>query len=257
MPPFHPGCLVHCAKYLYTVPMTTYLIMGASRGIGRALADGLPETGDTAWLVSRTLTEGEFEVSGVRRKCLAADLSAPDAPARLVSWLGDETIDVCIYNAGVWETNWTRTKFEDIDEAEIRAVLDTNLTGLIFCVRAMLPYLRRSDFGRLILIGSISGLDNEGSSPVAYAASKFGVRGVAHALRPVLRESGITVTCLNPGWVANDVPYADGVDAALAKHDGKAIPVGDIVELLRAVLKLSPATCIKEINMPAMRDEMV
>ena len=139
----------------------------------------------------------------------------------------------------------------------MRAIIDTNLMGLILSVRAVLGNLRRSSCGRLVLISSISGLDNEGSSPVAYAASKFGVRGVAHALRPVLRESNIAITCLNPGAIANDVPYEDGVDAALSKHDGKAIPVADIVELLRAVLKLSPASCVKEIDMPALRDEMV
>ena len=60
--------------------MTNYLILGASRGVGHALAAGLPEPGDTAWLVSRSLTNGEAEVDGVRQISLAADLSAADAP---------------------------------------------------------------------------------------------------------------------------------------------------------------------------------
>ncbi|MCZ6835236.1 MAG: SDR family NAD(P)-dependent oxidoreductase [Planctomycetota bacterium] len=235
--------------------MTTYLILGASRGVGHALARGLPEAGDEAWLVSRSLDNGDYEHEGVRYHCLAADLSAPDAPTRLTEWLGDRAIDVGIYNAGIWETNWTRADFESIDATELKSIIDTNLLGLILCVRAVLGNLRRAEFGKLILIGSISGLDHEGASPVAYTASKFGVRGVAHALRPILRESGIPITCLNPGWIANDVPYEEGVAAALNKHDSKAIPVGDIVEMLRAVLKLSPASCVKEIHMPALRDE--
>lgn len=237
--------------------MTNYLILGASRGLGHALARGLPQPNDTAYLVSRSLTDGLTETDGVKYISLAADLSKPDAPERISAWLGDEVIDVCIYNAGIWETNWTRDDFESIDESQLRAIIDTNLMGLILCVRCVLPNLRKAAAGRLILIGSISGLDNESSSPVAYAASKFGVRGVAHALRPICRKAGIAITCLNPGCIANDVPYEDGVAAALKKHNGKAIPLADIVELLRAVLKLSPASCVKEINMPALRDEMV
>ena len=159
--------------------MTTYLILGASRGVGHALAAGLPEPGDTAYLVSRSLDEGESDIDGVRTIALAADLSKPDAPDRLRQWLGDTPIDVAIYNAGIWETGWTRTAFEDIDEEEIRRILDTNLTGLVLCVRAVLGNLRAATLGRLVLIASISGLDNESSSPVAYAASKFGARGAA------------------------------------------------------------------------------
>ncbi len=237
--------------------MTAYLILGASRGVGHALAKGLPEAGDTAYLVSRSLTDGIAESDGVKYISLAADLSKAETPKRISQWLDDQAIDVFIYNAGIWETNWMRDDFESIVEAQIRAIIDTNLTGMILCTQSMLPNLRKAEFGRIVLIGSISGLDNESSSPVAYAASKFGVRGAAHALRPICRKSGIALTCLNPGWIANDVPYEDGVEAALTKHDGKAIPLADIVELLRAVLKLSPASCVKEIHMPAMRDEMV
>lgn len=238
----------------YTGPMTTYLILGASRGVGHGLAMGLPGPGDTAYLVSRSLTAGSDERDDVMYHSLAADLAKPDAPARLVEWLGDIAIDLCIYNAGVWETGWMRTPFEQTPDEEMRAVIETNLIGLIFCIRAVLPHLRRAAFGRIVIIGSISGLDNEGASPVAYAASKFGARGAAHALRAACRADGIAVTCVNPGWIANDVAYEEDVEAALARHECKAIPIADIVELVRAVLRLSRATCVKEINMPAMAD---
>jgi len=237
--------------------MSTYLIFGASRGVGHGLAEGLPAAGDTAWLISRSFSDGEDTRGGVRRIRIRADVRDPATPGLVAARLGDAAVDVCIYNAGIWETGWTRAGLEDIDEAELRAILETNLLGLLLCVRAVLPHLRRSEFARLILIGSISGLDNEGASPVTYAATKFGVRGAAHALRAACRDSGIAVTCLNPGWIANEVPYEAGVEAALRAHDGKAIPVGDIVELLRAVVKLSPATCVKEIHMPAMGDKGV
>lgn len=64
--------------------MTTYLILGASRGVGHALAKGLPERGDTAYLVSRSLTDGTAESDGVKYISLAADQSRVDTP-KLIS----------------------------------------------------------------------------------------------------------------------------------------------------------------------------
>ena len=79
---------------------------------------------------------------------------------------------------------------------------------------------------------------------VAYSASKFGLRGVAHALREHLRHERIAVTVLNPGSIA--------WEATLSSED--LIPPTDIVSLVRAVLEISGRTVVKEIDLPAMRD---
>lgn len=97
-------------------------------------------------------------------------------------------------------------------------------------------------------------MDNEGCKAVAYTASKFGIRGLAHSLRECLRKDGIAVTCISPGSMATDVSFDEGAEAAIKKHDGARIPVQDIVSLVKTVTNLSPASCIKELHVPAVKD---
>src|SRR5207247_3747489 len=78
--------------------------------------------------------------------------------------------------------------------------------------------------GLVVLIGSTSGLENEGGHSVAYAASKFALRGAGHALREHFRSMGVRVSCINPGSIASDVPYGLAADA-LRRHRQKRIPV--------------------------------
>src|SRR5690606_25717321 len=109
-----------------------------------------------------------------------------------------------------------------------------NLSSAILSVQALLPNLRLSDNPKIILIGSTSGLDNVQDREVAYVASKFGLRGAAHALRESLRAERIAVTCINPGYIATEVPYEAGVEAALRQTT--AIPMQDIVALVRCLM---------------------
>ena len=85
-------------------------------------------------------------------------------------------------------------------------------------------------------------------------ASKSGLRGVARALRENLRPHGVAVTCINPGEIANEIPYARGVDAAVSAHGGTRIPVHDLVALVRCVIGLSPVACVTQIDVPAITD---
>lgn len=77
---------------------------------------------------------------------------------------------------------------------------------------------------------------------------------IAHALRESLREHQIAVTCMNPGSLGTGIPYEDGIEKAITHYQGKCIPLQDIVLLVRMITKLSNATCVKEIHMPAMMD---
>lgn len=242
--------------------MANMVIFGGSRGLGSALAVGLPRRGDKVWVVSRSrpasLTRsgavgsdvaGE-EPDDVQRIWIQADLSQRDGIANVTRVIGDEGIDVLIYNAGIWETK----AFTALSDAEIHAIIDTNLTSLLVGLRHLLDNLRKSAQGKIILIGSTCGLENEGARAVVYVATKFGMRGAAQAIREVVRDAGIAVTCLSPGSMATDLSYTEGREAALTKHQGARIPVQDIVDLVRSLLSLSPAACVKDITIPAVRD---
>lgn len=235
--------------------MKNILITGGSRGLGAAFSLGVPDKGDRVWLVSRSQPNLSAD-DGIQRFWIQADLASDDSAAIISSAVGDKPLDTLIYNAGIWESSAfsSRYKMERISLAETQRIIAVNMTAAITTVQALLPNLRQSANPKIILIGSTSGMDNNGSVEVAYNASKFGLRGVAQALRDNLRSDAISVTCINPGTITTQVPYAAGVEAALrvAPND---IPTPDLVALVRCLMGLSRGSCVKEIDMPGMGDE--
>jgi short-subunit dehydrogenase len=225
--------------------MTAYLIIGASRGLGDALNRRLMTQGDRAWLVSRTAPALDLN-DGIERAWIQADLSEADAADVIAQQLGDQRIDVLIYNAGIWEGTAfsSRYRFEDITQEEDERILRVNLISVLSCVKRLLPNLRTSANPKLILIGSVSGMEVSRGVEVAYAASKFGLRGVSSALRESLREARIGVTLINPGSFAS----------RLNTDDAGLIPLEDLVETIRSVCSLSRNTCIRQVDLVAMND---
>lgn len=233
--------------------MANYLILGASRGLGAALVEGLPRKGDHVFGLSRGEPDWLGRRSAIKRHWIEADLCELSAVQNARAILGKTPIDALIHVAGIWDPG----SFDEIYDDEIAEILDVDLRSFLAFARGLAPNLRRADHAKIIAIGSTNGLENGDGSSVTYTAAKFGLRGACHALRQHFRRDGIAVTCLSPGSIASKVPYGDGTEAALKKHRGKRMPVGDVVALIRCILDLSPATCVKEITMPAMKDEDV
>lgn len=236
--------------------MKTYLIFGASKGLGDAFVKGLPRAGNKVWIVSRSRPQTLEMNDGVERKWLEVDLSKQDQASMIQERLQGEKLDVLIYNVGIWEQGGFEEDYSfDNDQLEdITAIISTNILSPIAYMQALLPNLRRSDNGKIILIGSSAGLDHTNNVQVSFVASKFGLRGIAHALREHVRKDNIAVTCINPGELAAEIPYEEGVDKALSEYQGTRIPVQDIVSVVQCVIHLSKAACVKEIHIPAMTD---
>ncbi|MFO0245890.1 MAG: SDR family NAD(P)-dependent oxidoreductase [Betaproteobacteria bacterium] len=230
--------------------MANILIIGASRGLGAALSLGVPDVGDIVWAVSRRKPDYINRDDGILRHWIEADLAKSDAVEQIAEKIGDVPLDLLVYNAGSWETG----PFERVSQHEIINIVTVNLTTLLLTSQRFIPNLAQAAAGKVILIGSTCGLENEGSASVAYAATKFGVRGVAHALRELLRPKGIAVTCISPGSMATDLSWDDGAEAALRKHHNSRIPVHDVVAIVRCIWRLSSAACAKEIDLPALAD---
>lgn len=230
------------------------MILGASRGLGAAFAQALPSPGDTAWLVSRSRPRALDLPDGAERHWIQADLELETAAATIRDAVDGAAVEVLLYNAGIWEQGAFSSKYDFASSPldETRRILAVNLSSAILCVQALLPNLRQSNNPKIILIGSTSGVDNVQDREVAYVASKFGLRGAAYALRESLRADRIAVTCINPGYIATEIPYEAGVEAALNQTSG--IPMQDLVSLVRCLLSLSRGSNVKEIDIPAMRD---
>lgn len=233
-----------------------FIIFGASQGLGDAFAKGVPTKGDMVWLVSRTRPKSLDINDGVHRKWLSVDLSSQQHIASLKDTLKDIPIDVLIYNVGVWEKhgfedNYT---FDNDTTDDISNLININLTSTITYIQALLPNLRQASNGKIILIGSTAGLDHTNNAQVSFVTSKFGLRGITHALREHLRENKITVTCIHPGELAAEVPYEEGAKKAIDLYEGTRIPVQDIVSIVQCVINLSPVSCVKEIIIPSITD---
>ena len=233
--------------------MANVLILGASRGLGAALVEGLPRKGDQIFGLSRSEPAWHRRKSTIERHWIEADLCELGAVQNVRREIGKAPIDALIHVAGIWD----EASFEEMHDDEIAEILDVDLRSFLAFARGLALNLRRADHAKIIAIGSTNGLDNGDMTAVAYSAAKFGLRGACQALRQHFRKDGIAVTCLSPGSIASEITYGEGAAVALKKHRGKRMPVADIVAMIRCILDLSPAACVKEITMPALKDEDV
>jgi short-subunit dehydrogenase len=239
--------------------MANILITGGSRGLGHGFSLGVPNLGDNVWLVSRSRPLSLDHADGIKRRWIEEDLAQTEAGGKIAQRLGDQPLDLLLYNAGIWEHNAFGAGYDprQVSVEETEQILRVNLLSVISCVTALLPCLHRTAAGKIILIGSTSGLENNRQPEAAYTASKFGLRGFAQALRQTLRTDAIAITCINPGSICMDLPYEQGRAAVLQRYGQALLPMHDLVALVRCVMQLSPASNVTEINVPAMTDEQV
>ena len=222
----------------------TILVAGASRGIGLAVSEHLASRCDRLLSVSRTEAPiGEW---------IQADVSQLSGVETVAKAVGEDTLDALLYTGGTWETHafTSQYHFEDCSDEDITRVISVNLVAPIRLVKALLPALRRSHNPKIVFMGALSGRDNFPGREVANSASKFGLRGVVHSLREELRSQQISVTVINPGNVGTPEVLADL--AAENLLGGEALPLSDLLAIIDCILALSRATCIKEIDVPAM-----
>ncbi|MBD8870124.1 SDR family oxidoreductase [Nocardioides donggukensis] len=191
--------------------MMRHLITGAGSGIGDALARALHDRGDELWLLARsTERAADLEASFPGARTVVADLADAEGLARLAD-SGDlpDRIDSLVHSAGVVELGTVA----DLGVAEMRAQLEVNLLAPMVLTRACLPALRAAR-GLVVLVNSGAGL---AANPTwsAYAASKFGARGFADALRAEEGEHGVRVTSVYPSRTAT--PMQEKVHAQEGK----------------------------------------
>lgn len=234
----------------------TFLIYGISKGLGKALSKYLPKIDDLVYGISRTQPDYLNETVHTI-KWIKADLSNPSASADAVrSHIDNQTVDCLIYNVGIWEHNAFSETYDFLNNSseEIINIINTNISSCLLAIQNSIENLKKSRNAKVILIGSTWGLDNHKGKEITFSATKFALRGIVHSLRENLREYGIGVSILNLGYLATDFNYEDGIEKIIQKSNGELIPLQDVVEAVRFIMSTSNASCVKEINMPAMKD---
>lgn len=197
-----------------------WVVTGASRGLGLAIARLAASKGDKVALIARgEAADAQAKAIGGDAIGLAADVtdpaSAADACARVAERWGG--IDVLVNNAGLHRGGLIGS----LSQSDWQSVLDTNLSGPFNFVRAALPYMGAG--GSIVNIGAVVGLRGF-AGDAAYGASKAGLSGLTQVLAVELARSGIRANCVIPGMTATEMT-AGISDRAKAKLVA-GIPLG-------------------------------
>jgi 3-oxoacyl-[acyl-carrier protein] reductase len=220
------------------------VVTGAGRGIGAAIARKLAKLGATAVLCGRTQSsldataEAIVKIGG-KTEVIACDVTVMHqleyAAARVDSTF--KRLDILVNNAGVGGFNDPLHNLlpEDWDK-----ILNTNLRGVYYAIRAFAPMMIRAHSGHIVNISSLAG-KNALPNGAAYAASKWGLNGLTYSVAEELRRYNIRAAVICPG----------SVDTELSPHPGKdpskMLQPDDVAHAVAALVTQAPQSFMSEI----------
>ncbi|WP_236213047.1 SDR family NAD(P)-dependent oxidoreductase [Metapseudomonas otitidis] len=232
------------------------MVIGASRGLGRALVEGLGKPGDRIVGVSRSRPDRLAVAAGVDIQWIEADLAEPKVAVAHIEAQAPAELDVLICNVGIWEPQAFSEGYDFLNDSDetLARLVEVNITATLLLLKRLLPRLLGSARPQLILTGSTSALHRSGRPEVAFVASKFAVNGMADALREGFRDQRLAVTVLQLGYLNTDDPLAVPMEEAAARGEGQLVPVHDVVTMVNALLWLSAASFVRKLILPAIED---
>lgn len=231
----------------------TVIITGATAGIGKAIAYNLAEQGYKIIITGRRaqlLSEVEKNLR-TKTKVLALNFDVRDLKQieHIINTLPQDwkNIDVLINNAGL------AAGLNPIDEGDINdwdTMIDTNIKGLLYITKKILPLMKNSSFKHIINIGSIAGKETYPNGNV-YCATKAAVDALTKGMRIDLLQKGYKVTAIHPGMVETEfsiVRFKGNLEKASKVYEGfKALKGEDIAQIVQFILSLPAHVNINEL----------
>ena len=172
------------------------LITGASKGIGKTIAQELKKLGNIYVTARDEKALQELKPKGY----FLCDLSNEYDVAKLGDYIAENKIDILINNAG----EYIYSPLDNTKLNKLNHIVAVNLKAPIYLSSRAIPYMKDKKWGRIINIGSISGVMGEANASL-YSATKAGLIGFAKATGLELAQYGITVNTINPGWVDTEL----------------------------------------------------
>ena len=182
------------------------LVTGASKGIGKVIAEELESIGNV-FVTGRN----EQTLKSFKNYCIC-DLSKD--LYILKDFINENKIDVLINNAG----EYIYGGIETLSKENIQRIYQTNLIAPTNLISAAIPNMKNQKWGRIINIGSISGVMGEAYASI-YSSSKAGLIGLTKALALELAEYNITVNTINPGWVDTELGQKSIEESEFSKEE--------------------------------------
>ena len=204
------------------------IVTGASQGIGKIIAFELAKSGAHVACISRNKKAiesivDEITINGGQASSFPCDISDSDTLSEIITEIIKENsrIDILVNNAGITKDSLLmRMSIEQWDD-----VINTNLKGAFHCTKAVVRYMMKNKFGRIINITSIVGLTGN-AGQANYAASKAGLIGMTKSIAKEMASRGITANCIAPGWI--ETSMTDKLSGEVKNEFLSHIPVGRI-----------------------------
>jgi NAD(P)-dependent dehydrogenase (short-subunit alcohol dehydrogenase family) len=228
-----------------------WLITGASRGLGRALATAVVASGDRLVAAARRDSDVADLVTQGKGRVLAAALDVTDeqaARAAVAAAIGTfGRLDVVVNHAG----SSTLGSIEETPSDVFRAQVETTLFGVVNVTRAAIPVFRRQRSGHFLQFSTVGGRRAAGYGLTAYGTSKFGVEGFSESLAAEMEPFGVKVTILEPGRFLSDRPrprtatvepgedYRSTVGSTIEQLGTGARPPGDPAKAARVIMQVA------------------
>jgi NAD(P)-dependent dehydrogenase (short-subunit alcohol dehydrogenase family) len=198
------------------------VVTGGAQGMGFAIADMLAENGIKVAVCD---INGENAIAAAEKitakGCDAFGIAADITDENAVNALVEETamkyggIDILVNNAGILKP----TRVENISYAEWKLLMDVNLNGVFLCSKAVLPYMKKNSFGRIINMSSSAGRSVSTLGGAHYTASKAGVLGLTRAMAKEVSRYGITVNAICPGLIETEMVKKDCPPDMIKKYE--------------------------------------
>jgi len=231
----------------------TAVVTGASSGIGAATAAALARAGFEVVVGARRMEKLAEVAEPIGARAIALDVTDDESVAAFAADIDE--CSVLVNNAG---GALGLERIEDADLGHWQAMFDTNVLGTLRVTKALLPALRASDDGLVVVIGSIAGTQAYVGG-AGYNAAKFAERAFAEALRKELFTEPIRVSEIEPGIVETDfslVRFEGDAERAAKVYEGvDALTADDIAECVAFVATRPPRVNIDQMVVLA-RDQL-
>ncbi len=205
----------------------TIIITGASKGLGKAISESLLQSDFNLVLISRHMDYKMPLEQNDRLMAVSLDITDDKAVSSLMQSVVARfgSIDVLINNAGIF----VNKNLDQSDNTTLDSIIDTNLKGLFYCTRAVIPFMKKQKSGLIVNVGSkITHKTNLDSGRTFYAASKYALEGFSLALQRELQPWKIRVTALLPSTMQTFKSFSSRKFLALV----------DVAEIVKLIIRL-------------------
>ena len=237
----------------------TVFISGATSGIGKACAEKFAQNSFDIIITGRreallkNVKEELVNKYKVQVRTLCFDVQNKEAVFNAIAELNENlSVDILINNAGL---ALGRDSFDEADITDWETMMNTNVNGLLYVTRALLPFIKKSK-GHIINLGSVAGKEVYENGNV-YCASKYAVDAISQALRIDLLKHSIKVTSINPGAVETEFSVVrfkgDEKKAEAAYKNYIPLTANDIADTIFYCANLPSHVCINDLTITCLQ----